>query len=155
MKYTLLDGRIEYEITNTGCWQVVSHKPNGSGYPCMSFKGKVNSCHRIVYTNLILKSELPTEIDVCHTCDNRKCVNPEHLFHADAQTNLDDMVNKGRSNRGELRAMAKLTEEDVVYIRQAFSCGYKNQRQLAEMFDISFQTISKVINNQIWKHIKI
>ena len=56
---------------------------------------------------------------LCHKCDNRKCVNPAHLFIGNPKINMADCAAKGRFNdrSGENNPRAKLRKEDVIAIR--------------------------------------
>jgi len=91
---------------------------------------------------------------VCHTCDNRKCVNPAHCFLGTHQDNMDDMVTKNRQNKGEAHGRAKLTENEVAAIRGLYAYSrYFSLRKLGELFEVSHATISYIINNKIWAHV--
>jgi len=83
--------------SETGCWEYTGYIAK-VGYGRISFKGKQQWVHRVAYTVFI--GLIPTGLLVCHKCDNRKCINPHHLFTGTHQDNMDDMIRKGRGNSG-------------------------------------------------------
>lgn len=78
----------------TGCWEWVASKDRG-GYGKFYFRGNANFiAHRAAY--IIYKEEIPDGLLVCHTCDVRHCINPEHLFLGTSYDNNQDAINKKR-----------------------------------------------------------
>lgn len=77
------------------CWEwTASIRPNGYGQ--FYFNGSSIYAHR--YSAMLVHGPLDKDIYVCHTCDNKKCVRPEHLFLGLAKHNTQDMISKYRGN---------------------------------------------------------
>lgn len=76
------------------CWVWTASLRGKTGYGVFKLNRKVIDAHRLSYQ--LHYGEIPKGLYVCHTCDNRKCVNPEHLFLGSAKDNWQDGFNKGR-----------------------------------------------------------
>ena len=117
---------------------------NSYGYGVTWYNGKIAYIHRV-----IAKAK-PNEI-VMHTCDNRACINPNHLRIGTSQDNSSDMVSKNRQAKGEACGNSKLTEEQVKEIRSYHT--KLSSRKVAKLFNISKTNVLDIWKNNIWKHL--
>lgn len=141
----------QYVVRNeSGCWDWIG-AGGSTGYGSVTYKTKRISAHRISYE--LYKGKIQKGLFVCHTCDNRKCTNPDHLFLGTIQENLKDMRDKKRHNLGSKNARSKLTEEEVVSLRKMNRVRYFEQQELSKHFDITRSAVSFILNNKSWKHI--
>lgn len=104
---------------------------------------------------MINKGAIPEGILVCHKCDNRPCVNPNHLFLGTNLENTRDKMKKGRygqvvRRRGENHPSAKLKEVDVLEIRKLLKEG-ASQLEISRKFKVLQATISSIKRRKIWK----
>lgn len=117
-------------------------------------------------THIVLRDEgidVPSGMCVMHTCDNPPCVNPDHLQIGTHADNMADMAKKGRaksggswkSQPGEMNGLAKLTEDNVRYIRRVYQPRHSQYgtRALGREFGVSKTAISKAINGTNWSHL--
>lgn len=128
-----------------GCWEWTGFVMK-SGYGQMRYQDKTAYVHRVAYE---LAFGPVGEAYVLHKCDNRKCVNPEHLFLGDHDDNMRDMFSKGRQARGTRNSHAKLTEEQVLAIRKA----HGTHKEIGTLFNVSQPLVSMIRTRRIWRHI--
>ena len=117
------------------------------GYGSFSIDKKTYLAHRISYE--IHHGEIPNGMLVLHKCDNRRCVNPDHLFLGTAQDNYDDMVAKGRKSPKSIRC--KLSREQVTSIRSLRKEKNYSYRKIGSLFNLAPRTIGSIINYESWK----
>ena len=131
------------------CWEWTGYIMNGYGRFVDSDVKKEIGAHRYSYK---LHFTDPLDKNVCHKCDNTKCVNPSHLFLGTQQDNIKDMMLKNRQNKGEVNGNRILTNAQVLDIRKLRSEGL-SVKQLSSQFSTSSDNIYCIINRTTWKHI--
>lgn len=104
--------------------------------------------HREVFR---LSSGYAPEV-VMHMCDNRKCVNPDHLQGGTHKENFKDMRSKRRHAHGERVGISKLTSDSVIAIRARYAEG-ATVSDLAREYKVSRTTIRAACIRQTWRHI--
>lgn len=144
-----------------GCmvWQKARDK---DGYGITNFKNVWGKAHIKSYE--LFKGTIPKGLQVCHSCDNPPCINPDHLFLDTPKGNTEDMVRKGRQAKGEASYHSKLTEEQVKEIRRLYGLNDSNLNKfnpskaypysyLAKLFNVCEGAVSCIITRRSWKHI--
>lgn len=142
------DGYIGVKKANQ-CWNWTG-SCNKKGYGKIKINGRSIIAHRFSWE--VHFGNIPDGLFVCHECDNPKCVNPNHLFLGDHQTNMDDMVAKNRQARGESVGSHKLTTNQVKEIKQLRN--KLTQVEIGKLFNVGHSIVSAIHNNKTWKHIK-
>jgi hypothetical protein len=118
-----------------------------TGYGAFWFGERNHGAHAVSY--IINVGVIPPGRHVCHTCDNRGCVRPSHLFLGTHRDNSDDKVRKGRQAKGEAIGGAVLTDDLVREIRND---PRPNTRIAADM-GVDTKTIWLVKNRKTWRHV--
>lgn len=138
-----------FSKSENGCWEWLGVL-NKYGYGVFTKSGKRETASRASYR--IFKGEIPDGKIICHTCDNRKCVNPDHLYAGTWQSNMDDRKKRGRQKYpiGSQCGAAKLKEEDVLNILNEVG----NYREIGERYGVSWNTIRSIKLGISWKHVK-
>lgn len=132
------------------CWEwTAAGKGN---YGAFSAGGRQLRATRVSY--MLAYSELPLDLDVCHSCDNPGCVNPAHLFLGTRKKNLQDCTEKGRQNaaRGVAAGKAKLVPEQVYEIRRRYDAG-EPSLQISKDFGVSAQSVGAIGLRKSWEHL--
>lgn len=145
--------RLQYSEVNSGCYEWIG-KLFPNGYGCFYYKGQYLLAHRVSVEWACDRAI--GEVIICHSCDNRKCVNPNHLILADQKFNINDMISKGRGNwlKGSENGKAKLSEQDVTEIKRLRYDDGWFIKDIAKLFSVSEKQISVVSRGLQWSHHK-
>lgn len=128
------------------CWGwKYSQQP--SGYSQIRVDGTTQLAHRLSYE--LHYGPIPPGLHVCHKCDNRECVNPNHLFLGTHADNMRDRDSKGRVRHGQDHPCAILAEQDVVAIRVLAEQGIR-QQVIAAKFGVQLNEVSRIVRGERW-----
>lgn len=129
----------------TPCWEWQGSKVTG-GYGNLTFRCESMYAHRASW--IVHFGPIPVDQNVCHRCDYRSCINPEHLFLGTQEVNLQDMINKGRKVQSSI-----LTKEQAIQIKQMLKSGEYSQYHIANLFGVSRSTIQQIHLGNNWKDV--
>lgn len=145
----------------TRCWQWQgSTDSNGYGRFGASSRGLVGA-HKFsweLHYGVLPATARPHDACVLHRCDNRCCVNPEHLSWGTQRTNMQDCSDKGRINRpaGERNPAAILDVASAREIRSLYGKrgkGGMTLTALSEKFGISVSQVFRIVKGESWKEV--
>lgn len=128
-----------------GCWEFYGTQIKG-GYCLFRLGKKMVLAHRFSYA--IHHEDMIDELDVLHTCDNRVCINPDHLYQGDDSVNVKDRADRNRTATNERNGNCKLLDSDVAKIRELYKYAGFTKRELSNDFMVDYKTISNIVNNK-------
>jgi hypothetical protein len=145
------------EKTDT-CW-LGKYAPNTKGYTNIGIGNMIYRFHRIMLfwsdQSQTAKFKDGENWQACHTCPNKHCVNPAHLYWGTPQDNSNDSIKFGTQIFGERCPRAKLTEIQVKEIRAKYANGNITQRQLSIEYGVNPPAINNIINGRRWNTYQI
>ena len=142
----------KYVNKTRGCWLWTgARQKRGSGYGvlCIPGTGRNILAHRLSYE--MHYGPISADVLVCHHCDVKPCVRPDHLFLGTKTDNAMDASRKGILVHGMNHAEAKLTDEDVRAIR--LLKGRLSQVKIAAKYGVFQTTISQILTGKTWRHV--
>lgn len=142
---TLLEKFNDRVWRTSRCWLWQGYKTN-QGYGAIYLNDTTYvTAHRIAWR--LFRGAIPKTRIVCHTCDIRHCVNPDHLYLGTQKTNMQDALKAGHCNHGSSHGSSVLSAEQVKRIR---AMPHRTQRELAKKFGVSQNTIWMIRHRKTW-----
>lgn len=142
------------KVSQPGC-RIWLGARNSWGYGTFSMSpGKNINASRAAW--LLFKGDIPEGQDVLHTCDNKLCVNVEHMYLGTDVENGRDRAERGQAPKGEKAWNAKLTEALVLEIRSLYrklGPRQSNVGELAKRYGVNHATLQAVVQRRSWKHL--
>lgn len=129
-----------------GCWEWRG-TTWATGYGRFVYQGRDLKAHRLAWE--IYVGAPPSDLCLLHTCDNRECVNPQHLFLGTRADNNADKVRKSRQTKGRDVHTAKVSPSEVLDIR-ASRAPTKN---IAAEYGLSKDHVNKIKRKEVWAHV--
>lgn len=128
----------------SGCWiWALSVSSNGYGNAYDPETERVMTAHRLSYLASI--GEVPDGMFVCHRCNTKLCVNPDHLYVGTHRENMDDVA------RGRYHPNRKLSDGVVRHIRDLIQIGVA-RRQIARTLNLSPRTIALIRDGKTYRY---
>lgn len=149
MKRPLKERFVEKFKESNGCWEWQAKiSPYGYGQFAIA-PGNVQQAHRFAYELFV--GPIPKGLCVLHDCDNRKCVNPAHLWVGTQAQNIHDMMKKGRDKKAtaDKNGRAKIDWDTALKIRAM--AGKYPQKEITLSVGISRWQIRRITKGISWK----
>lgn len=118
---------------------------SNKGYGKVQLNGRSEGAHRIAW---VLKHGCWPKEFILHHCDNRTCVNTNHLYEGNNSQNEID-----KSWRGKRHSTLKLTPANVIEIREMLIFGFLTQKEIGRRFNVENTAISKIKTGHLWSHV--
>lgn len=139
-------GYIDMSGGEDACWPWTGSTGGGTGKskprPYFQVDGKKWLAYRLVWL-LVYGEELPSEVMLCHKCDNSICCNPKHLEKGDNQSNMDEMVERDRHG---------LSHVAVRRIRWMLATRELTHQEIADLNETSKSTVGRIARGELHTH---
>ena len=135
------------KLSNDGCWNWTG-TVNQKGYGmigCRRLNIGVNSIGAHRFSWLINIGEIPKGMWVLHKCDNKLCVNPNHLYLGDHLDNVKDAIKRSPTGK----TTSRFSIEDVSNIKNLYSTGGYTYDRLSMMYNCTPAYIWKIVKNKV------
>lgn len=137
------------------CWPYLGNiTPNGYGR--LRYHNRKMSAHKLAFE--LKKGPVTEGLFVCHSCDNKPCCNPMHLYAGTPKQNSQDAKARGRLCKavrsGSHNGNCKLGADNVKYIRDTYRPVYGEVVRLAKRFGVTDGTIRAILKGRAWKHLE-
>lgn len=134
----------------SGCWEWKGKLHKGyAKVPRSIHRSRIGS--RAMYAAVVG----PLQLHVLHTCDNRSCINPAHLYEGTNAENARDRVERNRARGGsmpnEKNPHCRFTDAQIAAMRVAKETSGQSNKAMAEMFKISESHLSHILNGFVRK----
>ena len=138
------------EVQDSGCWEwQAGLDSNGYGQFHLNERKHLSTRLALKDSGVNIQGFL-----VLHKCDNRLCVNTNHLYTGSQQDNMNDAMERGRLMKGETHVRATLTEEKVAAIRKERITNGTEYKDIADMFSVTKNAAWKAAIGLTWKHVQ-
>jgi hypothetical protein len=144
----------KYVVMSDGCWGwsgTLDEKGYGRVRTWVEDRWIPRLAHRVSWE--LHRGPIPEGLSVLHSCDCPPCSRPDHLFLGNQLDNMQDCASKGRRPRGEQSVTAKVTEAQVIEMRQRFAAGERNYSKLGREYGISGAQARTIILREQWTHV--
>ena len=139
---------------SSGCWEWIGMKNTVSGYGKFWLNqehSKADYVHRISYQ--MYNGKNAKGLYILHKCDNKLCLNPKHLWAGTQKENMVDCKKKRRTTYGEKNKRAKLTEKEVMEIKNLYNINQYNQTELGRLYGVTQSAIYLIVRNINWSYL--
>lgn len=137
------------------CWVWRGTIFTATGYGRFCWNSQMGTAHRFAFLSKV--GPIGPKLFVCHKCDVRLCVNPNHLFLGSALDNNHDMLSKGRDRAGRAIAgvkRANITVEQVRQIRAAHIFGKRGVKGVSKLLGLPYYSVKCALDpKRKWKNI--
>jgi len=110
------------KINDNGCWEKIG--VNGDGYGAFKINGIPIRAHRKSWQ--VFNGDIPKGLYVCHKCNNKRCLNPEHLYLGTHQQNTKDAYRDGLMNPHKGQRIQALNNKNKTHCKQGHEFTEEN-----------------------------